>query len=74
VHPAVGYTVNMEMPPEYGNRKYELVFDGIIQKILMQFGPDLVIIECGFDVYYGTVPKSSYSSESIKRRYDYKSV
>jgi len=52
MHPAVGYTVNMEMPPECGNKKYELVFDGIIQKILMQFGPDQVIIECGFDAYY----------------------
>lgn len=50
--PAVGYTINMEMPPESGNTEYSIFFEDIGIKVLEQFRPDLVILECGFDAYY----------------------
>ena len=50
--PALGYNINMEMPPECGNKEYDIFFENIAQKILEQFSPDLIIIECGFDAYY----------------------
>lgn len=52
VRPALGYTVNVEMPPECGNREYTRVFDEIADPILDQFNPDFTIVECGFDAYY----------------------
>ncbi|MGD9778515.1 histone deacetylase [Methanomethylovorans sp.] len=50
--PAVGYTLNMEMPPEAGNSEYYIFFEEIGLKVLTQFDPDVVILECGFDSYY----------------------
>ena len=50
--PALGYTLNMEMPQEAGNSEYAIFFEEIGLKVLEQFGPDLVILECGFDSYY----------------------
>lgn len=52
VRPALGYTINMEMPQECGNREYIKVFDEIVDPILDQFNPDFTIVECGFDAYY----------------------
>ena len=52
VRPALGYTVNVEMPQECGNREYTRVFDEIVDPILDQFNPDFTIVECGFDAYY----------------------
>lgn len=50
--PALGYTVNMEMPQEAGNPEYSIFFEEVGLKVLEQFCPDLVILECGFDSYY----------------------
>ncbi|WP_370572084.1 histone deacetylase family protein [Methanomethylovorans sp.] len=50
--PAVGYTLNMEMPQEAGNPEYSIFFEEVGLKVLEQFGPDIVIMECGFDSYY----------------------
>ncbi|WP_214044969.1 histone deacetylase [Methanomethylovorans sp.] len=50
--PAVGYTLNMEMPPEAGNSEYFIFFEEIGLKVIEQFCPDIVILECGFDSYY----------------------
>lgn len=50
--PAVGYTLNMEMPQEAGNPEYSIFFEEVGLKVLEQFSPDIVIIECGFDSYY----------------------
>jgi acetoin utilization deacetylase AcuC-like enzyme len=50
--PAVGYTLNMEMPQEAGNPEYSIFFEEIGLKVLEQFDPDIVILECGFDSYY----------------------
>ena len=52
VRPALGYTVNVEMPQECGNREYVKVFDDVVDTILDQFNPDFTIVECGFDAYY----------------------
>lgn len=52
VRPALGYTVNVEMPQECGNREYIKVFDDVVDPILDQFNPGFTIVECGFDAYY----------------------
>jgi len=50
--PALGYNINMEMPPGCGNSEYSIFFDEVVEKVLRQFDPQLVILECGFDAYY----------------------
>ena len=50
--PALGYTLNMEMPQEAGNFEYSIFFEQVGLKVLEQFDPDMVILECGFDSYY----------------------
>jgi acetoin utilization deacetylase AcuC-like enzyme len=50
--PAIGYTLNMEMPQEAGNSEYFIFFEEIGLKVLEKFSPDIVILECGFDSYY----------------------
>lgn len=52
VRPALGYSINMEMPPGSGNSEYAIFFDEIVDKVLLQFDPQLIILECGFDSYY----------------------
>lgn len=49
---ALGYIVNMEMPQEAGNSEYSIFFEELGLKVLEQFSPDLVMLECGFDSYY----------------------
>ncbi|SFM33987.1 Acetoin utilization deacetylase AcuC [Methanolobus profundi] len=52
VRPALGYCINMEMPPESSNPEYGIVYDEIVEKVLDRFDPEVVILECGFDAYY----------------------
>ena len=47
-----GYTINVEMPKESGNREYEKAFDIVVMPVIEQFDPDFIILECGFDAYY----------------------
>ncbi|WP_094226554.1 histone deacetylase family protein [Methanolobus psychrotolerans] len=50
--PALGYCINMEMPPESGNPEYGIFYDEVVEKVLTKFDPQIVILECGFDAYY----------------------
>jgi acetoin utilization deacetylase AcuC-like enzyme len=50
--PALGYCINMEMPPESSNPEYGIFYDEVAEKVLEEFDPQLVILECGFDAYY----------------------
>ncbi len=52
VRPALGYCINMEMPTESGNPEYEIFYDEVVEKVLLQFDPQIILLECGFDAYY----------------------
>lgn len=52
IRPALGLSINMEMPPRSGNMEYAILFEEVIEKVLKEFGPEIVILECGFDAYY----------------------
>ncbi|SEH37861.1 Acetoin utilization deacetylase AcuC [Halopenitus malekzadehii] len=44
-----GYTVNVPLPPGTGNRGYGAVFDRIVEPVVAEFDPDLVIVSAGQD-------------------------
>lgn len=52
IRPALGLSINMEMPPRSGNTEYAILFEEVIGKVLKDFRPEIVILECGFDAYY----------------------
>ncbi len=52
VRPGLGYCINMEMPPGSGNPEYGIFYDEVAKKVLVEFDPDIIIIECGLDAYY----------------------
>lgn len=52
VRPALGLSINMEMPKNSGNKEYAILFEEVIGKILKDFEPQILILECGFDAYY----------------------
>ncbi|WP_406657708.1 histone deacetylase [Methanolobus sp. ZRKC2] len=52
VYPALGFSINMEMPPRSGNAEYAIFFDEIVEKVLKKFDPEIVLLECGFDSYF----------------------
>ncbi len=52
VRPALGLSINMEMPPRSGNKEYAILFEDVIDKVMRKFDPEIVILECGFDAYY----------------------
>jgi Deacetylases, including yeast histone deacetylase and acetoin utilization protein len=52
VRPALGYCINMEMPPESSNPEYNVFYDEVVDKVLEKFHPQMVILECGFDAYH----------------------
>ena len=52
VRPALGYCINMEMPPEASTPEYVMFYDEVVEKVLEKFEPQVVILECGFDAYH----------------------
>jgi len=46
-----GFTVNIPLPAGCGDEEYSLVFDRIIEPVLNQFRPELIIVSAGQDAY-----------------------
>ncbi len=46
---AAGTTVNLPLPPGTGNLGYRLAFERVVEPILRQFAPELVIVSAGQD-------------------------
>ena len=44
-----GATVNIPLPAGSGDRGYALAFDSIVEPVIRQFGPDLVLVSAGQD-------------------------
>ena len=46
-----GYTVNVPLSVGNGDIEYVGIFDKILRPIAQEFGPDLILISAGFDIY-----------------------
>jgi acetoin utilization protein AcuC len=47
-----GYTVNLPMPPYASTKQYDIVFGEVIEPIVKEYGPELIIRNGGSDPYY----------------------
>lgn len=47
-----GYTINAPLPAGTGDRGYQAVFDEIVEPLLEQFQPDLILVSAGFDAHW----------------------
>lgn len=47
--PGEGTTVNVPLPPGTGNRGYQYAFDAIVDPVITQFDPDLILVSAGQD-------------------------
>ncbi|MEY7850748.1 class II histone deacetylase [Natrarchaeobius sp. A-rgal3] len=45
----VGYNVNVPLPPGTGNGGYEVAFDRLVEPIVTQYDPDLLLVSAGGD-------------------------
>jgi len=50
---ARGYTVNVPWPGGMGNAEYLAAFERVLLPIAARFGPELVLVSCGFDAARG---------------------
>ncbi|HEY6065709.1 MAG TPA: histone deacetylase [Thermoanaerobaculia bacterium] len=48
-----GRTVNVAWPPGMGDAEYLAAFDRVLSPIAREFGPELVLVSCGFDAAAG---------------------
>jgi acetoin utilization deacetylase AcuC-like enzyme len=48
-----GFTVNVPLPAGCGDGDYAAVFEGLIEPIAAEFGPELVLVSAGFDAARG---------------------
>ncbi len=46
-----GYTVNVPLPPGFGDAEYTAIFQQILVSIADSFAPDLVLVSAGFDAH-----------------------
>ncbi|MBC2836722.1 class II histone deacetylase [Paragemmobacter straminiformis] len=45
----LGYNLNIPLPPGTGHRGYLAAFDRLVVPALHRFGPDVIIVACGYD-------------------------
>ncbi|WP_457615210.1 histone deacetylase family protein [Methanopyrus sp.] len=50
--PGEGYTVNVPVPPRSGDRTYREAFRRIVEPVVKEFNPDLVLISAGQDCHF----------------------
>ncbi len=66
-----GYNVNIPLPPGTDDRNYIYVFENIVENILKQFKPDLILVSAGYDTHYkdplGNFLLTNYSYYKIFR-------
>ncbi|MBW1998642.1 MAG: histone deacetylase [Deltaproteobacteria bacterium] len=48
-----GYTVNIPLSPGCGDGEYMAIFEGILKPLALEFGPDIILVSAGFDIYKG---------------------
>lgn len=47
-----GYTVNVPVPPGFGDDEYLKIFFQLLQPIIEQYNPEFILVSAGFDTYY----------------------
>ncbi len=47
-----GYNLNIPMPPNCGDLEYEEAFKNIIEPVVNDYKPELLLISAGFDAYF----------------------
>src|ERR1700722_6346707 len=47
--PGIGYNLNIPLPPGSGTGAYRAAFERVIVPALRRFGPELILVPCGFD-------------------------
>ncbi|HEX3032918.1 MAG TPA: histone deacetylase [Bacillota bacterium] len=50
--PGEGFTVNVPLPKQTGNAGYYYTFTKLLQPILNQFKPDIILVAAGFDAHF----------------------
>jgi acetoin utilization deacetylase AcuC-like enzyme len=48
-----GFTVNLPMPPGFGDQEYARVYREVVEPIGRAFDPELVLVSAGFDAHRG---------------------
>lgn len=46
---AEGLNINVPMPPGSGEGAYVAAFESVVEPVVAGFGPDLILVACGFD-------------------------
>ena len=49
--PGKGYTVNIPLPPGFGDGEYVVLFERVLKPIALAFEPNLVLVSAGFDIH-----------------------
>ena len=48
-----GFTVNVPLAGGQGDAEYARIFNELFAPVARQYGPDLIMVSCGFDIYNG---------------------
>jgi len=48
-----GYTINVPLPGGLGDLEYAAIFNDIVGPVGRAYGPDLILVSAGFDIYHG---------------------
>lgn len=65
---AVGYTINIPLPPGSGEGAFVAAFERVILPALHHFRPELIIVPCGFDAgFQDPTARLMLSSDSFRK-------
>lgn len=48
----MGYTINVPLSPEMGDKEYIKIFSQILKPVISQYKPQLLLVSAGFDTYF----------------------
>lgn len=48
-----GYTVNVPLPIGCRDGEFLAIYEGVLKPVAREFGPDLILVSAGFDIYEG---------------------
>lgn len=46
-----GYNINIPVPPNFGNQEYSYIFGNIIQNVVDNYLPQVILVSAGFDAH-----------------------
>ena len=49
----LGYNINIPLPGGQGDLEYANIFNSIVEKLVYQYTPELILVSAGFDTYHG---------------------